>query len=201
MCIRDSIYGGQPVDINLSKWRQYPGLYHLNWYYIFKNVYNVEWGVNPWINWTRTDPAWADTILVNTTEYRFMTTYDFKTLVDQFGSRVRYICFDERQYDHFCRTTGLGARVPCHRLKDIEELLTVLKSCTAFVGSYSSPFAFALSMHVQCIGDTCREAVFFNRLNERIPIAFNSMPKELYGLNQTAIPNDNEHDSSSIVLF
>ena len=73
------LYNNQSIEINLNEWRSNPNLYKKNWYHIYKEIYNVEWGKHKWLNNIDLDDKWKDIILINNTSYRW-TSLNFKQL-------------------------------------------------------------------------------------------------------------------------
>ena len=70
------IYKEQPFDINLNHWYKSSLLYKQNWYYIYKSIYNIEWGSHPWIQ-TTYDAKWKDRIVINMMNYRPSINIDY----------------------------------------------------------------------------------------------------------------------------
>lgn len=143
------IHTDQSYDINLNVWRQSTSLYKKNWYHIFKETYNIEWGANPWLS-TETDDTYKDYILINTTNYRWADNIDFYKLYNMYPERVIYISADVMQYTHFIQMTNLY-NIPYLKVNSFEHLCTLISSCCLFVGSLSAPLAVAHSFNKQRI--------------------------------------------------
>jgi hypothetical protein len=95
------IHNGEPIDINLSYWRNYPNIHqNTNWCEIFKIFYNVEWGTHPWLKITKND-IWKDKILINTTVTRNIYNINFKEIYDKYGSSLLFITNNMNDYIHF----------------------------------------------------------------------------------------------------
>jgi hypothetical protein len=153
--------------INLSIWRGHQVLCRINnnWHTVFKAIFGIPWGMSPWLSWTPTQHlgtdnletksaaiSWEGYTVINTTRQRFPPAYLFEKFKEN-GKvlHVRYICFDAREYDFFIEQTKLY-HIPCHIITTLTELIDILAVCKQFVGSFSSPFAFAMAMYKPCYG-------------------------------------------------
>ena len=143
------IHADEPYDVDLSKWRETTDIFNVpgNWYVVYKNVYQVEWGKHPWIQVER-DEKWRDRVLVNTTSYRW-PSLDFALLYQTYGDKLLFIASDIEQYNHFCTTTNL--KIQYTPIANFDELCCAIASCKLFVGALSAPLSIAHAVNVQRI--------------------------------------------------
>ena len=73
----------------------------MNWYHLYKEVYNVEWGKHQWLD-VPTNEKWRDTILINTTDYRWPIHIDFGLLNEQY-----FIYFEDVDFCLNAKKLGL----------------------------------------------------------------------------------------------
>jgi hypothetical protein len=145
--------------INLSTWRSHPILHANNWHTIFSTVYGIDWGTKPWITWPHTDPSWHGKTVINTTRRRF--PFGLK-----YPDNAIFICFSQNEYDYFInQNMPRQNTIPCHIMANLSELLTILKSCQRFIGSFSAPFAFANAMNIPTYGFLDSEPNLYNKLD------------------------------------
>ena len=138
------IYNNEPFEVDLVQWRSCPLLFNQNWYHIFKATYNVEWGKRPWIV-ASYDEKWKDKIVINTTNYRWAASIEFKKLNVLYPNELVFISFDKEQHNFFERTTNI--EVEYYELKSFIEMVTIINSCKLFAGSLSSPLSIANALH------------------------------------------------------
>lgn len=146
------IYNGQPYNINLNVWRASPLLFKGNWYYIFKQVYNVEWGKHPWLD-VPLDPELNKYVVVNTTNYRWCTDLNFQIFYSAHKENLVFIGSDINQYNFFVQKTSLPIRYI--KINNFLELCTYIKSCKLFVGGLSAPLAIAHAVNKNRICGKC----------------------------------------------
>ena len=138
------IYNNEPFEVDLVQWRSSPLLYKKNWYNIYKETYNLEWGKRPWIV-APYDEKWKDKIVINTTNYRWAANIEFKKLNALYPNELVFISFDKEQHIFFERTTNI--EVEYYEPKTFFEMVTIINSCKLFAGSLSSPFTIANALH------------------------------------------------------
>jgi len=159
-----TIYKGESYETDLTAWRHNPNLYKVNWYNLYKESYNVEWGKHTWLD-VPTDEKLRDTILINTTEYRWPINIDFKLLNDQYPGNLVFISIDETQYINFIGNTSLN--IPLYKFNNFQGLCIAIKSCKLFVGSLSAPLAIAHAFNKDRIIGLCSlNGGLDNKLNE-----------------------------------
>jgi hypothetical protein len=138
------IYNEQPYEINLNNWRINPSLYHKNWYDIFKETYQIEWGKHKWLN-IPIDIHYKEFIFINTIDYRWSYHLDYNKLYSIYGENLVYISSDKSQYDFFISKTGLNIRY--FQIQNFEQLCILINSCKLFIGGMSAPLAIAHALH------------------------------------------------------
>lgn len=143
------IFNNHTYDIDLTSWRDdidavYISNPTFNWMDIYKNKYNIDWGYEKWLTVENND-KWKDSILVNTTNYRWPNDIDFNLLQQTYENEIIFIGSDIGQYQHFIQTTSLN--IPFYNCSTFYELSTAIHSCKLFVGSLSAPLAIAHACH------------------------------------------------------
>jgi hypothetical protein len=160
-----TIYNGESYDTDLTVWRIHDMLFKVNWYHLYKEVYSVEWGKHPWLD-VPTNEKWRDTILINTTDYRYPVTIDFNLLNKQYPDKLVFISANESEYNNFIRKTSL--LIPFYKFNDFQHLCIAIKSCKLFVGSLSAPLAIANALNTNRIIGLCS-----NKLDNALNIDLN----------------------------
>lgn len=144
------IYNNEPVDIDLSTWRQKLG--HIsnskyNWYDTYKYMYNVNWGSHQWLS-CENSAKWNDKIIINITPYRFMsmqaTTLLFEKIKNQLENCV-FISNEKEHYDYFLNATNFN--IEFYKPQNFEEIITIINSCKVGFFGYSSAAVIANSLH------------------------------------------------------
>ena len=162
------IYNNEPYDINLTDWRRSTLLYRENWYKIFKQKYDVEWGKHKWLNINPlplTDNKWKDMILINYSTRRPTTTLNFKDLYDKYRDKLLFISFSYEDYSHFIEHSGIYTQL--YIPNSLEEFAIAINNCKLFIGGLSAPLALCFSMHKECIVGTGNDGdvIHFKDLN------------------------------------
>ena len=146
------IYNNESYDIDLTMWRNNPKLYKVNWYDLYKDTYNVEWGKHVWLDSTY-DKKWNDIILINTVHYRWTNNINYNLLNNQFLNKLVFISSDINEYSFFIKTTNL--KIPFYKFNNFSDLCIAIKSCKLFVGSLSAPLAIAHAFNKERIIGIC----------------------------------------------
>ena len=144
----------------MTLWRNNPKLYKVNWYELYKDTYNVEWGKHVWLDSTL-DEKWNDIILINTTHYRWTNTIDYTLLKKKFFKLV-FISSDINEYNFFITNTKL--HIPFYKFTNFSDLCIAINSCKLFVGSLSAPLSIAHAFNKNRIIGKC-STHFDNLLN------------------------------------
>jgi hypothetical protein len=142
------IYNNELIDINLNTWRTSPNLYKQNWYHIYKQTYNVEWGKRKWLN-IHLDDKWKDKVVINTTSYRWAYNIEFKLLKKLYGDNLLFISSDKNQHLFFENITNIN--VEYYEFSSFFDLVTIINSCKLFAGSLSGPLSIANALHKERI--------------------------------------------------
>lgn len=138
------IYNNDVFDVNLIYWRSNPNLGSKNWYYIYKETYNIEWGKRIWLT-VPFEEKWENKIIINTTDNRWSKHIDYNLLKDLYKNDLIFIYSDEHQKDFFIRQTNI--EVEYYKFNSFLELTTIINSCKLFVGCMSGPLAIAHALH------------------------------------------------------
>ena len=148
------IYNNEPFDINLSDWRLNSLLYKTNWYDIFKNTYNVEWGTHQWLRLPK-DDKWNNRIVINVSLNRpTVINIDFNQLYSIHGNSMIFVSFDIEDYIHFKKNKNTEIEYYCP--SSLYELCIIINSCYYLIGSLSSPLSFGHALNsnrVVALGD------------------------------------------------
>ena len=160
------IYNNEPVDINLSTWRNnLPN----NFYNIVKNTYNISWGEHKWLNNIGTLHEWKDKIIVNTVNYRFPKKEFFEPLKNIDLSNYIFVSIFNDEYNYFVNNTNINIKY--YSPKSLMELCVIINSCKLFIGSLSAPMSIATALHTNCVYGLCDNAgeMIFGKLDNYIP--------------------------------
>lgn len=143
------LYNNQEFEINLNRWRDNPNLFQKSWYDNYKETYQIEWGTHRWLNNITNDDKWKDTILINTTNYRWPIFLDFKKLeTEEYkkdSTKLLFITSSEEEYHIFLERTNLQCEL--YKFVDFNDLCIAIHSCKLFVGSLSGPLAVANALY------------------------------------------------------
>ena len=121
-----------------------------NWYNIFKNIYNVEWGKHTWLT-VEKNKDYENTIFINTTPYRFGgININFNILYKYFNhEHVIFISPDKEHYENFIKNTNL--HIKYYKPNNFKELCSAILSCKLFIGSLSMLLTIAHSGNIKRI--------------------------------------------------
>uniref|UniRef100_A0A6C0DLG0 Uncharacterized protein n=1 Tax=viral metagenome TaxID=1070528 RepID=A0A6C0DLG0_9ZZZZ len=164
-------HDNEPIDIGLSCWRNSSLLNHQNWYYIYKQTYNVKWGKRQWLNCSIED-EWKNKIVINTTSYRWPSNFNFNLLRDFYSDdELLFIAASKHEHNFFETKTNI--KINYHEFKSFSELCTIINSCKLFIGGLSAPLSIAHSLHknrICCLFDECvGDANMAKNLDQFIP--------------------------------
>jgi hypothetical protein len=145
------IFNNENYDINLSTWRNNDLLFKTNWHNIFLNTYNVNWGINKWLD-VPIDNSWNDTILFNTTFYRQINLGNIKIedLLIKYNKCIKFLDVDPEQTDIFIKNYG-NFEIEIYKPSNLYECIVAINSCKLFIGNLSLPLAVAYCLHKKCI--------------------------------------------------
>ena len=146
------IYNNELFEIDLVKWRWCPLLGYQNWYHIYKETYNVEWGKRPWLV-ASYDEKWKDKVVINTTNYRWPIFIEFKKLKAIYPTELVYVSFEKDQHSFFESATNVG--IEYYKPSSLLEMIVIINSCKLLIGALSSPLAIANGLHKDRIVGLC----------------------------------------------
>lgn len=139
------IYNGEPFDIDLTSWRECKLLHKTNWYNIYNQNYNVNWGKRKWLTKINYEDKWKDKVVINTTNYRFPFNIDFNRLHTLYSVNLIFVSSNKNEHLYFEKQTKL--LIEYYEFKDFLDLTTIINSCKLFIGSLSAPLSIAHALH------------------------------------------------------
>ena len=141
-----SIHNGEPIDVNLSRFRQSRFLYTTNWLEIYFKEFLDD--ITPpkeftWIEMDK-DDSLSDTLLINRSMKPMseQVTGIYQSVLNQFEKKA-FICFDEEQYNNFT----LKDQCELIKVNSLEEFFIKINGSKLFIGNQSGPMAWATSMN------------------------------------------------------
>ena len=138
--------------VDLCAWRTNPNLFNQNIYYTYSQTYNIEWGKRKWLT-VPFDEKWKNKIIINTTNYRWSNTIDYKKLKELYKDDLIFIYSDESHKDFFKANANIDTEY--YRFNTFLELTTIINSCKLFIGGLSAPLAIAHALHKNRICGLC----------------------------------------------
>ena len=145
------LHNGEPFAVDLSAWRQSTLLYKANWHAIFEETFRVPWGSHKWLTLPAAD-EYKDTILIGLTARR-PPTVDWSFLEHLPGNAL-FSTDNQEELDTWRSATQ--SNLPAKVFPSLYELYRAIHSCKLFIGSLSSPLAFALAAYRPCVAMLCR---------------------------------------------
>lgn len=136
-----------PPVVNLSQWRSSQLLYKANWNVIFKSEYNVEWGIRPWLRMPVLE-EWKDRVVISCSFER-LPTANFHNLYEIYKDKLVYVGQSITEYQRF--EERVGVKIKNHVVKNLSEYVSIIQSCSIYIGNLSSPMAFAFAFHKKAI--------------------------------------------------
>jgi hypothetical protein len=168
------IYNSEAVDIDLSTWRKniYTSIINKeNWFHIYKNLYNVNWGYHKWLK-SSIDPIWNNKIIINITPYRFISQNCIVKLTEIIKDNINeciFISNEKEHYDYFSQNIGLN--IEYYKPKKFEETVIIVNSCKIGYFGLSSMAVIANALHknhyIMC--ETNNIDYYYNNLKDIIP--------------------------------
>jgi hypothetical protein len=145
------IYNNESYDINLSSWREVVFTKERNWIELFRDVFNIEFGLTKWISNIPINDTLSDKIVISHSLLRENKNINIKDILSKYDkAKLHFVCLDENEYISFKNKSGLD--IPYTHCKDVFELFVSINSCELFIGNFSAPLCIALSLHKKCIG-------------------------------------------------
>jgi hypothetical protein len=147
------IYNNELYDINLSSWRDTVHMKEQNWFELFRNTFNIEFGLIQWINNIPIKLELENKILIGFSLIRDNKNINMKELLSKYDeTELHFVCLDENEYINFKNKTGMN--ISYTRCKDIFELTILINSCKMYIGNFSAPLCIAIALYKKCIGIT-----------------------------------------------
>ena len=141
------IYNGESYDYNLSEWRNYNGN-HSNLIYVFKVLYNIEWGKHKWLSNIPKKPEWENKIIINTVHYRFPDIEFFDSLKNIDLSNYIFVSCFKNEYHEFINKTNI--LIDYYSPSSLFELCIILNSCKQVIGSLSAVLSISTALYTDC---------------------------------------------------
>jgi hypothetical protein len=144
------IHKDEVYDVDLTKWRESPLLYHKSWAEIFQSTYSIPWGKHKWLSY-KTDSAFQDKIVICYSARRENKQINYKELFKQFpADKVVFVATSIEEYAFFSELSGTN--LPLHLCPTLESLTIVINSCALLISNLSAPIHFGLAFHKPCVG-------------------------------------------------
>ena len=118
------------------------------------------------------DVKWKNTILINTTDYRWCHTIDFNLLNNMYHGNLIFISSDIKQYNIFTKNTLLN--IDFYKPNNFSDLCIAIKSCKLFVGSFSAPLTIANAFNKDRIAGMCG-GINDDKMNSDLNIIWNNI--------------------------
>ena len=165
------IYNNEQVEIDLVAWRFNNKLFEQNWFNTYQQTYNVEWGKRQWIH-APYDEKWKNKVIINTTNYRWAYSIEFKKLKELYPDDLVFISSDKGQHNFFENTTGIT--IEYYEFSTFLELATIIGSCKLFAGSLSAPLALSNALHKERICGMSH-SILENTMNANLECIFHNI--------------------------
>jgi ADP-heptose:LPS heptosyltransferase len=158
------IYNGQYYEVLLSDWRldsivdnalqhwRDPTYDQATTYHIFKNKFNIEWGLHPWIKIDKINPEFTNKIIVccSLEKHRIDFSINYKGLFEKYGEdNVVFVTQNKQEYDHFVSFSKTNPKL--YTPDTLEDFAIAINSAEAFIGNLSMPLTLAFAMHKKSI--------------------------------------------------
>lgn len=146
-CNSFQIYNNEPIEVNLTDFRQSPLLYNKCWNEIYFDTHFGSIVPPQEFKWIEVDrnSLWRNTLGVNRSNKPI--TNDcikvYEQLFSQFDE-VDFVCYNRHQYDNFV----LKDKCNLVLVRDLAEFFAIINSCEAFVGNMSGALSWASAMNV-----------------------------------------------------
>lgn len=164
------IHKGEPIDVNLYNWRSSNLLYKTNWHFIFKDFYQVDWGVNKWLTFSETLPELLGKVLISQTSVRINNNINYNSLLTGYDlNEVYFLTQNNEEYQKFLQSSNL--HIKCYLVETLEKMIIAINSCELFIGNLSSPLAIAYALHKRNYTILCNgpDDIHISGLNNIMP--------------------------------
>jgi FkbM family methyltransferase len=147
------IYNNEQVEIDLSSWRNNLNLNcklenQLNWYNIYNNKYNIEWGNHKWINTDNIDLKWKNKIIINSTPYRQLSRDAIVKIKEQIKDDLDSCVFISNEIEHYNNFSNItGIKIDFYKPKNFDETVVIINSCKYGIFCFSSQAVIANGLH------------------------------------------------------
>jgi len=138
-----SIWNNEPYDIDLDLWRKSPYLYKSSWYNIYKSVYNVEWGLRPWIFLPKLE-EYSDKVVISISINR--SPRNIIKLNEIYRNNIKetiFISDNDDEYKHFIKLTKFRLNIPFIKVQSLYEKARIIRSCKYFISNMTSGITIA----------------------------------------------------------
>lgn len=143
-----NIYNDEPIDINLSKWRDVPvTTTPYCWSVIAQDSFIDKTKPFPknykWIE-CDSDPTYKDSLFINRRhgfDERYSKAYD--KYITQYEGNVYFIGFDEEQYHDF----PFKDRCKFLKVTSLYEWFYYINSCSLYIGNLTGTFNYACALN------------------------------------------------------
>lgn len=134
----------QVCHVDLANWRNSNIVHRASWYNLYKSVYNIEWGLRPWLT-ISSMPDMANIICIHSSKIRINYSFDVnKVIQNNPNNSVVFLSEDDSEYEYFIKRTGLT--IPFLKVHSFLDLCIAIQSCKHFIGNMSAPMAIADAM-------------------------------------------------------
>ena len=141
-----NIYKNEKIEIDLFLgWRTNTNMFKRNWYHIFSNAYNIEWGKTEWLS-VHKNETFQDKVLINIVPYRNSINIDFNYIYSKFGDSLLFISPSEQHYLDFKTKTGIN--INFYHTKTFTELCVAISSCKLLIASLSGILTIGHALNV-----------------------------------------------------
>jgi hypothetical protein len=120
------IYNNEPIDIDLTTWRENTNVEFKNWYIKYSNTYNVSWGKHKWLT-CPINRDWINKVIINTTNYRWPCHIDFLKIYEIYKNNLIFVSSDINQYNIFKEKTGID--IQYYNPTSFNDLCICINSC------------------------------------------------------------------------
>ncbi len=136
-----SIWNNESYDIDLDLWRKSPYLYKANWYKLYKDIYNIEWGLKPWISLPKLS-EYSDKIVVSMSVTRApVNIIKLKEIYSNNINEIIFVSDNDNEYAHFVKLTKL--KIPFIKVGSLYEKSLIIVSCKYFISNMTSGITIA----------------------------------------------------------
>lgn len=151
--------------IDLGSYIRSPYLYKKCWTDIFLLDYNLEFSEYRWIHHDKKDVSFSDKIVINrrtTSPNRLNNLFPYEKLIKNTIHKPVFISSSEEDYNIF----PYKDKCDFHKVKCIDEIFTIINSCSIFIGNLSAPLTIANSIDCKRIAELPFTVDFYHWADE-----------------------------------